>query len=471
MSGRGILRVLFAEALAGDPISGQDRSGNPVYGNSFSVDRTLSANPFSGDRPLLERLGAALLWVGVLVIVMLFLSGCVSLDAGTADTETAGAEQETAQSPHTERRDESSGAHEQDMAGQDASPEEQTRSAVAGAEDMTAVEDVGADGLTPVYADSLREGSYPIGVKSSSSMFRIADCRLIVSGGQLSAILTLSSEAYSHLYAGSAREAAAADPADHIAPVENGGEGVWESGTAAYSKDALQSGLHAAQSGGENSGDDAARSGEEESGGVSFLLPVEALNVGVPCAAYSVRKGLWYDRTLLFQADTLPLKAFVSLTTAESLNLADGDYTAEVTLSGGSGRAGVDSPARLHVADGACRVELIWNSSHYDYMKVDGTIYPVLPEEQRPPESGDRSVFWIPVAAFDQPLAVVADTTAMSQPYEIAYTLYVDAATIQSVTEGASGQNGGVSGENENDTMSAPNGSESGESAAEGGAS
>jgi hypothetical protein len=41
-----------------------------------------------------------------------------------------------------------------------------------------------------------------------------------------------------------------------------------------------------------------------------------------------------------------------------------------------------------------------------------------------------HSTFAIPVAAFDRPLGVIADTTAMSQPHEIEYTLTFDAATI-----------------------------------------
>ena len=41
-----------------------------------------------------------------------------------------------------------------------------------------------------------------------------------------------------------------------------------------------------------------------------------------------------------------------------------------------------------------------------------------------------HSVCVIPVAVFDRALAVIADTTAMSQPHEIAYTLRFDSASI-----------------------------------------
>ena len=63
------------------------------------------------------------------------------------------------------------------------------------------------------------------------------------------------------------------------------------------------------------------------------------------------------------------------LTTPESLNLADGEYTVEVTLSGGSGKAKIASPVRLHVSNGNCTAEIVWGSKNYDYMKVEGVQY------------------------------------------------------------------------------------------------
>ena len=109
--------------------------------------------------------------------------------------------------------------------------------------------------------------------------------------------------------------------------------------------------------------------------------------------------------------------------TAESLGLSDGAYTVEVTLWGGSGKASVASPANLTVENGACTAEIIWSSSNYDYMVVDGAKY-------LPVNTEGNSTFVIPVALFDRPFTVTADTTAMSQPYEIEYTLQFDAASI-----------------------------------------
>lgn len=99
-------------------------------------------------------------------------------------------------------------------------------------------------------------------------------------------------------------------------------------------------------------------------------------------------------------------------------SLADGTYNVEVTLEGGSGRATVVSPTQITVKNGKITATIIWSSSHYDYMLVGGEKY--LNEAA----DGEGSTFTIPVDNLDQPLSVVGDTTAMSQPHEIEYTLY-----------------------------------------------
>ena len=104
--------------------------------------------------------------------------------------------------------------------------------------------------------------------------------------------------------------------------------------------------------------------------------------------------------------------------------LADGVYTVEVTLEGGSGKAGVESPARLTVQDGAMTATLVWSSSNYDYMVVEGETY-------QPTTLDPGSTFEIPVAALDQELSVIADTTAMGNPHEVEYTLTFDSASVQ----------------------------------------
>ena len=104
----------------------------------------------------------------------------------------------------------------------------------------------------------------------------------------------------------------------------------------------------------------------------------------------------------------------------------DGEYTIEVTLTGGSGRASVVSPAELTVENGQPYALIEWNSSNYDYMKVDDIRYDAVIEN-------DRSVFTIPVTCFDWKMAVIADTIAMSQPHEIDYALRFDSASISPV--------------------------------------
>lgn len=54
----------------------------------------------------------------------------------------------------------------------------------------------------------------------------------------------------------------------------------------------------------------------------------------------------------------------------QSEKLADGTYQADVTLTGGSGRATVDSPAAITVKDGKIYATIVWSSPYYDYMIV-----------------------------------------------------------------------------------------------------
>lgn len=95
----------------------------------------------------------------------------------------------------------------------------------------------------------------------------------------------------------------------------------------------------------------------------------------------------------------------------------DGSYTANVTLSGGTGRASIQSPAALRCAGGQFYATIQWSSPNFDYMKVNGVRYELISAP------GSNSAFEIPVAAFDQPFAVIADTVAMSEPHEVEYTL------------------------------------------------
>ena len=265
-----------------------------------------------------------------------------------------------------------------------AEPEPTPAGAVADASQMTTVDEVVEEGMVPVYADSLNDGSYPVRVASSSSMFRITDAVLTVSDGRMTATLTMSGKSYLWVYPGTAEEAAAA-PEEALIPYAENAEGAY-----------------------------------------TFTIPVQALDAAVPCAAYSKNKELWYDRSLCFRVDSLPTEAFREgfFVTAQSLGLEDGRYMVAVSLSGGSGKASVQSPTALYVKDGACTAIIGWSSPNYDYMKVDGVQYLPIPNE-------DNSAFEIPVFCFDRPMAVIADTVAMSEPHEIAYTLTFDSSSLE----------------------------------------
>lgn len=102
----------------------------------------------------------------------------------------------------------------------------------------------------------------------------------------------------------------------------------------------------------------------------------------------------------------------------------DGTYTAAVLLEGGSGRATVESPAVLRCENGKFYATIVWSSPNFDYMKVDGVQYDPIQTE-------GNSTFELPVAVFDQPMAVIADTVAMSEPHEVEYALTFDSATLQ----------------------------------------
>ena len=150
-----------------------------------------------------------------------------------------------------------------------------------------------------------------------------------------------------------------------------------------------------------------------------FDIPVPALDEEFDVALIG-KKGTWYDHKV---SVSNPVPVEESGKTVDDLALTDGTYTAELTFAGGSGKAYIQSPCTLTVADGKAVATVVWSSSKYDYMLVDGERYDVLTTEP-------GSTFEIPVAAFDTELTVIGDTTAMSTPHEIEYTLNFDSATL-----------------------------------------
>ena len=256
---------------------------------------------------------------------------------------------------------------------------------IADSSETVEAEEVVDANMSPITADMLKDGEYDITGLSSSSMFKIVSAKLVVKDGKLTVTMTMGEKGYLYVYPGTPEEAVAAAEDSYIPFVEN------------------------------------------EAGEHTFTFEIPALDSEVKCAAFSKKKEKWYDRSLCFTSGDLPLDAFNedALSTAAKLELADGKYTADVILAGGSGRASVESPAEIEVKDGEIYATIRWSSSNYDYMIVDG-------EKIEAEIIDEKSTFVIKVLAFDYRQAVVADTTAMSKPHEIEYSLKFDSKSIES---------------------------------------
>lgn len=309
---------------------------------------------------------------------------------------------------------------------------------VASEEDQVKPQEVGVEGMVPVYGTDIVDGVYDVEVESSSSMFRVESAELTVHEGEMTAVLTMGGTGYLRLYMGTKEEAAQSGAEDYIEFVEN------------------SEGKH------------------------TYTVPVEALDQPIDCAAFSKNREKWYDRQILFEAESLPSEAvLVELPDYEALKqeakerriaalreekeaaeeehvssekemeddtapvsetpafieMEDGEYAIEVALTGGSGRSTVNSPAGLFVRDGLAWARITWSSSNYDYMIVGNQKYLALNEE-------GYSTFEIPILVFNEPMTVIADTTAMSTPHEVEYklTFYGDRVMDKDETPQAAAQ-------------------------------
>ena len=104
------------------------------------------------------------------------------------------------------------------------------------------------------------------------------------------------------------------------------------------------------------------------------------------------------------------LSVWTSVPAAQAFTLdkEDGEYSIQVELEGGSGKASVTSPTLITVKNGEVTADIQWSSSNYDYMIVDGKKYLPVNEE------GRNSEFQIPITIMDESMPVIADTTAMT---------------------------------------------------------
>lgn len=113
----------------------------------------------------------------------------------------------------------------------------------------------------------------------------------------------------------------------------------------------------------------------------------------------------------------LSMWCYVPAAQSLTLDKENGEYSIQVDLEGGSGKASVTSPTLITVKDGEVTANIQWSSSNYDYMIVDGEKYLPVNDE------GTNSEFQIPVSVMDEAMPVIANTTAMGTPHEINYTL------------------------------------------------
>ena len=254
---------------------------------------------------------------------------------------------------------------------------------VAQTSEMAPIEDVVEDWMVPIYADELNDGVYEIEVASSSSMFSVDECELTVKNGEMTAVMTMGGKGYLKVFMGTGEEAVQASEDSYISFVE------------------------------------------AEDGRHTYEVPVEALDCGISCAAFSKNREKWYDRTLVFISSSLPLEAYKNpdMTMIEDLNLDDGTYTVDVVLEGGSGKTKLESPAELYVEGDLVMAEIVFGSSNYDYVIISGEKCELLNEE-------GNSAFLMPVAGFDYNLPIVADSIALGTPREIDYTIRFDSSTI-----------------------------------------
>ena len=260
-------------------------------------------------------------------------------------------------------------------------------------ETETAVTETAAETETETGSETetegvLEDGIYTAEFDTDSSMFHVNEANdgkgvLTVKDGEMTIHVSLSGKGFLNLFMGTSEDAKK-DGAELLEPTTD---------TVTY-KDGTS---------------------EEVYG---FDIPVPAIDEEFTVAAIG-KKGKWYDHKVSVKNPVKDENAQADegeKVTAEELGLEDGEYTADVTLEGGSGRATVDSPANLVVKDGEVTATIVWSSPNYDYMLVGG-------EKYEPVNTEGNSTFEIPVDGFDYPMEVVADTVAMSEPHEIEYTL------------------------------------------------
>lgn len=301
----------------------------------------------------------------------------------------------------------------------------------------------------------VEDGKYRVDVTSSSSMFKVTDCTLTVADGKISALLTLSGKGYGYLYAGTAEQAAAAEASEWAPYVVN------------------------------------------KDGEYMYTIQIDGLDKDVAIAAYSTKNKKWYDRTLVFQSEslkkiedsgngdngdseepsipTIPTTPTIptvptlpgtsgttgndgkadneskydsdtsgSTTKVESATtLADGVYTPDAfNWSGGTGKVQITCN-KITIQNGQAYATLVFSSDHYQYVKANGNTYYTT-------KGAGTATAVIPVA-LNQNNRIIAMTDKMSTAHEIEYHIYIYLAAANS---GAASSNNLIgSGNSNNQTL------------------
>ena len=286
-------------------------------------------------------------------------------------------------------------------AGQAADATSAESTAAAQESTVTPTETTEAENISTETAQDkaqLPDGVYTAEFSTDSSMFHVSEAcdgkgTLTVKDGVMTIHISLGSKKILNLYPGLAEDAAK-DGAVLLEPTTD---------TVTYS-DGMT---------------------EEVYG---FDVPVPAIGEEFDLALIGT-KGKWYDHKVKVSDPVAEDSREAANGSFAMSTLADGSYTIELTMEGGSGRASIQSPAQLAVADGAATATLEWSSPNYDYMLVNG-------EKYLPVNTEGNSVFEVPVEALDAPLTMIGDTVAMSTPHEVEYTVTFHSDTLQNAESG-----------------------------------
>ena len=300
----------------------------------------------------------------------------------------------------------------------------------------------------------LADGVYSAKVETGQAMFKVVDCVITSEDGKMTAVITLSGTGYDYLYLGTGEEAYAADGDGWIPFAE-----------------------------------------DPETGKYTYTLELATVTEPTAVAARSARyasegreEAAWLDRTLTIVLDSITKVADLPQEDGEDGNtepadggqaapsengkdsgsgesgkdsgkkeeepentgtqdedeirkmeentkkgtVADGTYVPSFGFTGGTGKVTISCP-KLVVKNGKGTATIVFSSSKYTYVMVNGTKY----YNENP---GGKGTFTIPVN-LNSTTTISAETTAMSEAHVIDYVLYiyVDGQDVSNIRPSASG--------------------------------